>query len=123
MTDQLNQRLLPDTATSLPPCCRPPEQPIDRVDPSTTTTAPEPFDLTTTTTAEPFDLTTTTDDRGADHRDHPRPASSAVSEIRHLRFVANEGICIDCMEGDHDACRREAGYVDDGTTTSGAAVT
>ena len=60
VTDQLDARLLPDTDTTLPATLPPSEQPIDRVDPNTTTTEPEPFDLTTTTTTEPFDLTTTT---------------------------------------------------------------
>lgn len=33
--------------------------------------------------------------------------------IRHLRYLANEGVCSDCMEGDHDTCRHEGGYTDD----------
>lgn len=34
-------------------------------------------------------------------------------EYRHLLYIANENVCIDCMEGDHETCRHEGGYLDD----------
>lgn len=40
-------------------------------------------------------------------------APDSAVEFRHLRHLANEGVCVDCMEGDHETCRREGGYLDD----------
>lgn len=37
----------------------------------------------------------------------------AESGIRHLRYIVNENVCVDCMNGDHEVCRHEGGYLDD----------